>query len=977
MKSASLLSIFLFFCVSSSCYAQEYSYTHYDIADGLAGSVVYCITQDKAGFLWMGTETGVSRFDGTHFKTFTVADGLPDIEILKMFGDSKGRVWMAPFRKSVCYYYRGMIHNQENDSLLASIHLDDNVEDFAEDAQGNILILEQTKLHWWGADGKVREIDSIYGRPIRNAMTVCSSASGHFLVQTDGRIYDFSERGSTLIYSFPIESIIARYIWLGPSGMIWRLDSVETRVHSFVTGKTVTFPFAYFNYRQLGYGGVTDSLFYINEFTGCKEYNLQTGKTKNYLPGNAVSNVFRDATGNTWFTTMGQGVFRLNSDEFKTIRLRLPGRDASSVYAIRKFGERLVVGDNNDGIFSFTLPDMRQVSAHPVTGNGYAMNRILYFGPGREDYLCVGTDQWIARILAGSRDMGKVMGGVKSVAEKNDSELIVGRFANVLLVRSSDMKVLDTLWRERSTAVFCRRDTVYIGTLNGLYRLAPGKASDYLGKEIPFLKKRIAAIAGAADGTIWIATYDGGVMAYREGRVTIILTMKQGLTSNICRTLLVQDSAVWVGTNKGINKIALDRPGYPVTRFTSNDGLGSDNVNSIYAVGSTIYVGTNAGLSYFDQRKVNVSEGSRLQLLSILNSGTERIGDSARLVLPYKDKGIRIEYVAISYRSVGNILYRYRVLGLDTAWRGTKETFLEYPSLPSGDYVFQMMAINKFGVASSVLSLPFEVAAPFWKKPWFNGSVIAAFLAIVWLTVTLRIKRIRRRQEEKEQINHRLAELENTALQAQMNPHFIFNCLNSIQQYIFDHETLVANKYLTGFSRLIRSTLHNSSRNFISLADEIDYLSTYLSLEKLRFKEKMDYTIEVDPGIDKELFKIPPMLIQPFVENSMRHGLRHKTQGKGTIQLRMRYSGQKLLVTVEDNGIGRKKAATYKTREHIEYQSKGMSLTADRIRMMNVKYGNAIRVEVTDLEDDLGRAAGTRVVLEFPIFHLATQKEFI
>ncbi|HEV9035469.1 MAG TPA: histidine kinase, partial [Puia sp.] len=478
-------------------------------------------------------------------------------------------------------------------------------------------------------------------------------------------------------------------------------------------------------------------------------------------------------------------------------------------------------------------------------------------------------------------------------------------------------------------------------------------------------------------GTIWIAFYDGGVVAYRDGRVITTLTTKQGLTSNICRTLFVQDFAVWVGTNKGINKIALDRPGYPVTRYTSNDGLGSDNVNSIYAVGPTIYVGTSGGLSYFDQTKVNVSEGTQLHLLSILNSGTERIADSGHLVLPYKDKSIRLEYVAISYRSVGNILYRYRVLGLDTAWRETKETFLEYPSLPSGDYVFQMVAVNKFGVASSLLSVPFEVATPFWHTPIFDGALIAIFVSMVWFVATLRIKRIRRRQEEKEQINHRLAELENTALQAQMNPHFIFNCLNSIQQYIFDHDTLVANKYLTGFSRLIRATLHNSSRNFISLADEIDYLSTYLSLEKLRFKEKMDYTIEVDPSIDKDLFIIPPMLIQPFAENSMRHGLRHKIEGRGTIHIRMKTSDEKLLVTVEDNGIGRKKAASYKTHEHIEYQSKGMSLTADRIRMMNVKYGDSIHIEVTDLEDADGRVAGTRVSLEFPIFHLATQNVII
>src|SRR5882757_10546627 len=135
--------------------AQEYSYTHYDIGEGLAGSTVYCITQDKEGFIWIGTETGVSRFDGTHFRSFTTAEGLPDTEVLQMFCDSKGRVWMAPFGAFVCYYYKGVFHRQDNDTLLQKIHLKGSVEGFAEDAEGNILLQERESLHLFTADGRV------------------------------------------------------------------------------------------------------------------------------------------------------------------------------------------------------------------------------------------------------------------------------------------------------------------------------------------------------------------------------------------------------------------------------------------------------------------------------------------------------------------------------------------------------------------------------------------------------------------------------------------------------------------------------------------------------------------------------------------------------------------------------------------------------------------------------------------------------
>jgi LytS/YehU family sensor histidine kinase len=280
------------------------------------------------------------------------------------------------------------------------------------------------------------------------------------------------------------------------------------------------------------------------------------------------------------------------------------------------------------------------------------------------------------------------------------------------------------------------------------------------------------------------------------------------------------------------------------------------------------------------------------------------------------------------------------------------------------------MAINKFGIWSQQVSVHFIVITPFWKTAWFYGLCIITFLILTWLFLSWRIQRLRRRQEEKDQLSKKMAELERMALQAQMNPHFIFNCLNSIQQYIFDQDIFAANKYISGFAKLIRGTLQNSTQAHIPLADEIAYLSAYLSLEKLRFKEKMDYSIEIDPSV-KEGEKdsmIPPMLIQPYVENSMRHGLRHKTDGQGHILVRFMFLEGNLAVLIEDNGVGRDKAARYKTREHIEYQSKGMSLTADRIRLINSVYGDNIRVDVTDLKNEEEQPVGTRVVIQFSKF---------
>lgn len=970
-----LLLTYLLFSLIHYAPAQEYSYTHYDISDGLAGSTVYCITQDKDGFIWTGTETGVSRFDGTHFHNYTTIDGLPDVEILEMFSDSKGRVWMAPFRKSICYYYKGRIYNQDNDSLLHAIRLKSNIVHFAEDRDGNILVQERTALQLLRTDGTIAEYDSINGRPIRNCAAISRSNTGHFLVQEDQQVFILSEKGFILLCSIPIASAAPGLIAMNPTAMIWWSRKYQCAIRSFVTGKMVSLPFEQVRYKHNSFTALDDSLFYFNEFSGTTEYNLHTGHTKRYLPGKQVSRTFRDATGNIWFTSLDQGLFRLNSDEFKTIHLDDPGMEVSSVSGIVRMDDQLLVGDNHNYIFYFSLPDMSLQKRVCLTA--IAKNRILYVGRLSKGKLYVASDLGLDECTPDIHRLRYWHPSLKSIFVKDSDELLLSAFWGAGRFDLKNFRMIDTIWKERSTTIYYRKDTTFIGTLSGLYASLPDKSLVYMGEKIPFLQKRISALTESSDGTLWVASYDAGLIGYKDGRVIATISRRQGLTSDICRTILIHDNSLWIGTDKGLNRVRLDQPGYPVAQYTSKDGLGSDIVNVIYADHSSIYVGTPAGLSFFDEAKVDLTEGCRLYLLSFFNSGKERIGDTAHLQLPYTDKHIRLEYAGISYRSVGDITYRYRLLGLDSAWRATKETSLEYPTLPSGNYEFQLQAANKFGVNSSILTLPFVVATPFWQTAWFYGLIIAAFLSLTWLFVSLRIRQIRNREKEKEQLSQRMMEMEHMALQAQMNPHFIFNCLNSIQQYIFEQDIFATNKYISGFAKLIRATLQNSSKDFIPVPDEISYLSGYLSLEKLRFKEKMDYFIEVDPAINDDVYIIPPMLIQPFVENSMRHGLRHKLEGKGYIHIKFSKAGNRLSVTVEDNGIGRKKAAGFKTREHIEYQSKGMSLTADRIRMMNAKYNDSILIDVIDLEDQTGKPAGTRVTMEFPLFHILLENKAI
>jgi LytS/YehU family sensor histidine kinase len=287
--------------------------------------------------------------------------------------------------------------------------------------------------------------------------------------------------------------------------------------------------------------------------------------------------------------------------------------------------------------------------------------------------------------------------------------------------------------------------------------------------------------------------------------------------------------------------------------------------------------------------------------------------------------------------------------------------------LPSGDYTLQLQAVNKFDVYSQVITATFTIEKLLWEKNWFRLLAGLLFLGLTGLLVWTIVYRVRKREEEKTSINKKIGELEQLARKAQMNPHFIFNSLNSIQQYVMDADLAGANKFISGFSRLIRQTLDFSSRQEISLEVELDYLKNYLELEKTRLEDTFSWQVIIDDSINPVDYFLPPMILQPFVENSIRHGLRYRKDKEGKVIIYIKKQSNFLVCILEDNGIGRKAAEKFKSSSHIEYQSKGMSLTAERIALWNKDSPDIITMQIDDLKDEQERALGTRVTLTFPI----------
>jgi ligand-binding sensor domain-containing protein/anti-sigma regulatory factor (Ser/Thr protein kinase) len=958
--------LLIVFCCTLTVSAQDYSYAHYDVQDGMAGANVYAVYQDPQKFLWFGTETGVSRFDGTHFKNFTTADGLPDNEILEIYGDEDGKVWFVPFKKTICYYYKGKIHNQQNDSVLQKIQIHSNVLSVCVDKYKNTWILEEKGLFLITPQKTIHYYEQINNHPLNGSLFIGLNSNKELILQWENQLYTYQGNRFTFLFSidYPLEYRGFKNIHISGDYIVWRSGKNSACAQSLSSGEMhcFSYPDNALRFSSPGNGTIA-----ISSTNGVSIYNPASKKEEYYFLKNiSVSKVLIDHEGSWWFTTLGEGVYQLLSTEYKNYKPWGEGNN-QEIFSLSEVGDKILMG-TNFGKILFTSDDFKKPGTFSFPSNVInKYDRITCLAKLPSGKVLIGSDEHLA-LLNTNLQLEQLTGinSIKNIYYVNDDSVFIATSNDTRLISLKDITQFKKVWSERSTAVCLYKGTLFVGTLNGLYHLPAGKLPVYMGEYDTLFTRRISSMVVSKDTTLWVATYDGGIVGMKKGMVRDTFTTKEGLTSNICRNLVIDDNVLWVGTDKGVSRIDLNVKPHRVTPFTVNDGLLSNQVNAIYKDNDTVFVACQEGITYFDITKVFNTSQCNLEITNVYQ-GTGELPIQAKYEFKSDQNNFKVEFVGISFKSTGDITYQYKMDGLDTIMKSTKETTLEFLSLPPGNYELQLIALNKFGVKSNLKKIAIIINPAFYQTKWFFILAILAS-AVITLLLVLLYNQYKRSKREKEQVTtKRISELEQMALRAQMNPHFIFNCLNSIQQFVYDKDIQSANRFISGFAKLIRQTLDNSAKSTITVADEVEYLNSYLTLEKIRFENKFDYHISVDPSIKQEEYKIPVMLLQPYVENSIRHGIRYKKDGEGHIDIRFTADGGFMHCSIEDDGIGREKARELKSRQHIEYQSKGMLLTGERIEAINKSSAEKISIEVIDLYKENGEAAGTKILIHFPI----------
>jgi len=330
----------------------------------------------------------------------------------------------------------------------------------------------------------------------------------------------------------------------------------------------------------------------------------------------------------------------------------------------------------------------------------------------------------------------------------------------------------------------------------------------------------------------------------------------------------------------------------------------------------------------------------------------------AEITLSHQENFFTILFSALDYNAPENNQYRYKLHGVDHDWiTQTGKPRAAYTDVDPGTYRFEVFAANNDGLWSKTPSvLTIDITPPFWQTFWFYFLIAAIAGATASYLIYLRISKLKS--------DKRSLQLEQQLLMSQMNPHFIFNSLTSIQNFVMKKETLKASHYLARFARLIRFILNHSRERLVTVEREKEMLQHFLALQKMRFAGKFDYSITIDKTLDADFLYIPPMIVQPYVENAVKHAF-PSDEAQGFIEVYFYREAGKVNALISDNGIGIDRSR--KQKQQNTHSSLGMRITRERIENLNKLLYAPVKIRINDRSRDNVNQTGTQVHISFPV----------
>ncbi len=959
------------FLFSNLLSAQNIYFKRFTTADDLPSSVLYRVYNDSRGFLWISGNTGITRFDGRHFQNYGVAEGIPDNEVFDISEDNAGNIWFTTLR-GICGYITtaGFVHSftpkEFGDSVFVNCFKHDQKNQlWIGDRKNNIYVFKgDTLVKKYYLDTKDR-ID-------------------YFIEDHQGKMW-FTTSNTSVLYYIENEKVKSLRIYPEDSPFFTAHRSTLLR-----NGNIVIFGYNHFevidpNVKQVVYSNKLDentgkiiciyegveNRLWVGTTNGINVFspNQQLGydlTRKDYLKGEKITSIAQDFEGHTWVSTINKGLIFIHS--YPVTYYKYADNKQGNTLNLCVSGGYVYAGTDDGKIYLINNHQLENIYAPQ---NDFEITRIMTSVALPDGSVWFGTDAGITIVKGKNVVKSFPLGPVKKLVNGDNNDVWIGTSTLIFHVNTKTYQIMDQIQSGRVSAMANGGNgKIYFSNEKGLNILKNNKVSTIF-PIAQFGNARISDMdIDEARGIIWVSTFGRGAFGIKNGIIEFHLDKSKGLSSNhIYAIECTPNGSLYLGLNKGINRLKAGKNGMVDIWFIDHqNGLIADEVNDVVHSQGDLYASTIDGICAIgEEEEIRSLSPPKIILNGFYVNGHYR-SSLKNMVLEHDENNIEIDLVGIAFQSGRGLKYKYRLEGLDTNYTTSTSGIVDYNALAPGKYTFVAHSVNYQNIESiQSVRISFIIYPAYWQTIWFQLFLGVVLFIIFLCGILVRIRLIKRREEEKTRLNKMLGELELTALKAQMNPHFIFNSLGSIQNLINRDKKTEANIYLSKFAKLLRLTLDNSDKKEIPLADEINMLELYLGLEALRFNNQFEYKIDMTESVDIYEVKIPTMILQPFCENAIKHGLLPK---KAEAQLLLQFEVTKdnaLHCIVQDNGIGRVQREKLKESSVSGHVSKGIKITRNRLELVNQLRNKPAEIRITDLYNDDGKAAGTRVDILIPL----------
>ena len=969
--------------------AQQLNFDLYNKSNGLVNNDVNCIEQGSNGFMLFGTPAGLSVYDGSSFTNYGSSKGFRSSTISSIHELAGGHFALFT-NSSQVYRFSDQRLSADSPATLPAVknlYLGSSGRRYASTYSG--LYISEA--------GRLRKLPVPNGRfPGINCVMEWQDSllivgkSYESLEIYDSRTWKLVASSQEKLFVRNIYVDASQNVWLASIGsgvLVLRPASIHSGHIAFENLPPPFEPFLHSEFRAI-VGDRKNNIWMASVNEGLIKYNPDSGTfshitTDQGLASNTVFCLYCDKEDNLWIGT-NSGLQKLVHKDvlFYSSRQGLP---ADLVLDLQPLPGNSFITCGYSGVgyqqgygqgiraWRPPLEDEYFLKLTGLKGN--------YYGLSLKKLVALQTGS--SGISA--RKIFPLPMHFRSMITLGDEGLLLGGDSCILLFRNEK---LSTLTKDRVHFISCMvldsSNLLWTGGLdNDIVAYSMGDRSGQPGIQVAFRCK--ASAAGPEDNIkcmtvdrrhriVYGMTQSGVyVMARDRGELKKLfwISAASGLSNNHVESLLWHDdTTLLAGTGYGLDKII-----FPANK----DSFYVQNISDFYNFSTTIYsirkddqgnilLGAESGLikipSVDIERRALRNLPIVISSIQLLSGKSLIAGAGNTIDLPYNNNGLNIFYSSPSFINERTTAYTYQLTGgSQNQWsQPSISNHVTLLNLSPGRYHFSVRSVNIYGQASTQFArLEIVIRPPVWQRRWFQLLMLVSAAALIFLAVRRRIGTIRRESAMK----NKIAGSEMMALRAQMNPHFIFNCMNSIDGLITNNRKQEALDFLQKFSKLIRLVLENSQHQEVPLNQDLQALRLYIELEVVRSNYQFNYTFDIDRELQEQNYKIPPLLLQPYIENAIIHGLRNKDAGDGILSVRIRKAGDAIMITIEDNGIGRKKAMQLNKDNLKAHQPLGMKVTEKRLELIKISSRMDVSIEVID--SNVLDETGTKVTIILPV----------